>query len=215
MDLYLFTLCLSFGALLLMALLGLTHHGASGKTVSAHGHGPGHHAGHTGKLPRHFAHAHSSEHGASRPGPGAMFLAMVSPRTLFSLLLGFGATGLILHPWFQAVPVLLFALAVGGGWTFEKFVMHPFWQFLLGFASKPARTLDTLALEEGRAATDFDAAGHGLIAVELDGQVRQVLGQLPPDERGSDAPRVRTGDRLFIRAVDRRRNTCTVSRVGC
>ncbi len=72
-----------------------------------------------------------------------------------------------------------------------------------------------MALETGHAATDFDAAGHGLISVQLDGQVRQVLGTLPPEERGPNAPRVRTGDPLFIRAVDRQRNTCTVSRLGC
>ncbi len=93
MDLYLFTLGLSFGALLLMAVLGLSHHHAPGKIASAHGHGPGHHHGRAGKLSRHFGHTHSSEGDGSRPGPGAMFLAMVSPRTLFSLLLGFGATG--------------------------------------------------------------------------------------------------------------------------
>ena len=94
--------------------------------------------------------------------------------------------------------------------------MHPLWNFLLSSSLPPRRAPSTrLHLEEGQAATDFDAAGHGLIAVQLDGQVRQVLGTLPPEDRGPGAPRVRTGDRLFIRAVDRQRNTCTVSRLGC
>ena len=212
MDLYLFTLLLSFGALLLMALLGLTHHHAPGKTVSAHG--PAH--PHTYGQPTHKnAHIHPPGEHPVRPGPGAMLFAMLSPRTLFSFLLGFGATGLLLRPVMHGPAVLVFALALLGGWAFETLVMNPFWKFLFGFASTPARTLDTLALEEGEAVTDFDAAGHGLIAVDLDGQVRQVLGKLLADERGPDTPRVRTGDRLFIRAVDRQRNTCTVSRLSC
>ena len=145
---------------------------------------------------------------------GGTLLAMLSPRTLFSFLLGFGATGLFLHPWLRGSALGLFALAVLGGWAFETLLVNPLGQFLFRFASTPARTLDTMALEEGRAATDFDEAGHGLISVDLDGQVRQVLGRLIPDERGPAAPRVRTGDRLFIRAVNRQRNTCSVSAPG-
>ena len=70
-------------------------------------------------------------------------------------------------------------------------------------------------MPEGEAATDFDAHGQGLIAVQLDGQVRQILGTLCPEERAQGTARVRTGERLFIRAVNRQRNTCTVSRLGC
>lgn len=200
MDLYLFTLALSFGALLLMSLLGFSQH---------HTHG-----GHSFKFHK-VPGGHSHHPVDLRPGAGALWLGLLSPRTFFSVLLGFGATGLILRPLLLDKPALLFALAAIGGWGFESFLVQPLWKLLFGFASAPAQTLDTLAQrEEGFAATDFDAAGHGLIAVHLDGQVRQVLGTLPPDERGPDAPRVRTGDRLFIRAVNRRRNTCTVSRVA-
>ena len=199
MDLYLFTLGLSFGALLLMLVSGLSHH---------HSHGA-----HGFKLHKTTAgrHGHLNH---PRPGVGALLLGLLTPRTFFSLLLGFGATGLILRPLLHDIPALLFALAVIGGWGFETFAVQPLWKLLFGFASTPAQTLDTLASEEGFAATDFDAAGHGLIAVRLDGQMRQVLGTLPPEERGPDAPRVRTGDRLLIRTVNRRRNTCTVSRAG-
>ena len=214
MDLYLFTLVLSFSALLLMAVLGMVHH-APGKVASTHGgHGHGHGPHHGLKLHKAAASARSAGK-SDRSATGAMLFAMLSPRTLFSFLLGFGATGLILHPLIPGPWLGLFAVAVLGGWGFETLVMNPFWQFLFGFASTPARTLDTLALDEGRAVTDFDPAGHGLIAVDLDGQTRQVLGTLIPEERGPDVPRVRTGDRLFIRAVNRQRNTCTVSRVGC
>ncbi len=94
-------------------------------------------------------------------------------------------------------------------------LIAPLWQFLFGFASRPAETLDTLAVPEGEAATDFDADGHGIVAVQLDGQVRQILGTLCPDERTPGSARVRTGERLCIRTVNRQRNTCTVSRLGC
>ncbi len=75
--------------------------------------------------------------------------------------------------------------------------------------------LDQAVAGEGAAATDFDARGHGLITLEVDGQVRQVLGTLPPAERDPSLGRVRTGDRLVVRAVDCQRNTCVVSRVSC
>ena len=202
MDPYLFTLGLSVTVLFLMAVLGLSHHHAPGKTAAVHGHGHGHSHG-------------LKVHHDTRTGTGATLLAMLSPRTFFSFLLGFGATGLLLRPLLPVPAVALFIFAVLGGWGFETLVMNPLWNFLFRFASTPARTLDMLALETGHAATDFDASGHGLISVQLDGQVRQVLGTLPPEERGPGVPRVRTGDRLFIRAVDRHRNTCTVSRQGC
>jgi hypothetical protein len=93
---------------------------------------------------------------------------------------------------------------------FERGLVQPLWNFLLNFASQPARMLDQLLLEEARAATDFDSSGSGLVRVELDGQARQILGTLCREER-TGGVRVRTGDRLFIREVDGTRNTCTVS----
>ena len=204
MDVYLFSFCLSFGGLLLMALLGFGHHHAG------RGHSHGHARG--GKF---SAHKHSGRAGNGlRPTAAMMFLSFLSPRVFFSALLGFGATGLIVRSLAVWTPVWLAVFAIIGGFAFERFVFQPFWNLLFGFASRPARTLETVVAEEGAAATDFDAAGQGLVALELDGQVRQVLGTLPPSERVSSLRRVRTGDRLVIRAVDRRRNTCTVSRAG-
>ncbi len=198
MELYLFCLCLSFAGLVLMAFLGFGHHHA------AHGG-----RGHGGKL---SAHKHGSHSGGVRPNVALVFLGFFSPRLLFSVLLGFGVTGVLIHTVLGWSSMLL---AVAGGLAFERFVVGPFWNLLFGFASKPARTLETMRFEAGKAATDFDAAGHGLVLLELDGQVRQVLGTLTPEERLPDAPRVRTGERLFIQSVDNRRNVCTVSRLGC
>ena len=157
---------------------------------------------------------HSHSHGTRFFGENAsaLLLGLLSPRTLLSLLLGFGATGLILGPVISGSPVLLFVLAAIGAWAFEQFLMGPFWKFLFGFASKPGLTLNTAVYQESTAATDFDADGLGLVELELDGQVRQVLGRLCPEERGQPEGRVRTGERLVIQAVDDRSNTCTVSR---
>ena len=200
-DPYLFCVGLSFCGLALMVLSGLGHrghhhhHGARG-----HGAGKGH------------SHHHRGGH-ASR---GAWcLLGLFSPRVLFSLLMGFGATGSVLRVTTSLPPFLVAVAAVAGGLAFEHFVVRPFWNVLFGFASKPALTLETTLFSAGEAATDFDRTGHGLVRLELDGQVRQVLASLAPGEHAPGAPRVRTGERLFIRSVDRRRNVCTVSRLGC
>lgn len=210
MDLYLFTLVVGFGGLILMTLLGLSvggHHArAGGGGHSLHGPAPlkgGHlvrgQAGHT--------------HGG-REGRGASaLLGMLSPRVLFSLLFGFGAAGMMLHPLVRWAP-LLFALSLGAALGFERGIVQPLWRFLLNFASKPAKMLDQLVLEEAKAASDFDRSGHGLVRVELDGQARQILGTLCHSEQASGI-RVRTGDRLFIRDIDAARNTCTVSLLSC
>ncbi len=215
MDLYLFCLGLSFCGLLVMALAGMGHHSHGGH------HAPQGHGGHgrVGSFRLHKGPAHPQSHGQgggsrfSRQSAGLMLLGLVSPRTFLSVLLGFGATGLILRPLTNWSPVLLLLLAAIGGWAFEQFLMQPLWKFLFGFASHPGLTLGTTVHHESTAATDFDADGRGLVALELDGQVRQVLGRLCPEERAQAAGRVRTGERLVIQAVDDRRNTCTVSRL--
>ncbi len=195
MDPYLLLLCTGFGGLLLMALSGLGHH------HHGHGHGHSHHG--AGRGP----HVHGVN-------PTARLLTLLSPRVLSSLLLGLGAAGLALRPLLVGRPAwVLPVLAAGGAWAFERLVVQPVWRTLFNFASQPARTLESLVLEEGQAVTNFDAAGDGLISVELDGQSRQLLGTLCAEDRAAGR-RVRAGDRLFVRAVDERRNRCSVSKVG-
>jgi hypothetical protein len=61
--------------------------------------------------------------------------------------------------------------------------------------------------------TGFDANGNGLIALELGGEVVQVLGtQLIGDRQAG--VRIRAGDIVRIEEVDDSRNRCTVSRIG-
>ena len=209
MNFYLFCLGVGFCGMLVMALAGLGHHG-HGHGRSLHGHGQ---VG--GKLSKVPARSHDHGHGGPsvRDGLGLLFLGLLSPRVFLSFLLGLGATGLILRPVTNWPPALLLLLAVIGGWAFEQMIVQPFWRFLFGFASNPALTLNTAVQHESTAATDFDADGRGLVSLELDGQVRQVLGRLCLEERTQVTGRVRTGDRLLIQAVDDLRNTCTVSRV--
>ena len=218
MDGYFFILCLGFGGLLFMSLLGLGHHQVAGRGHAGAGHashgsnsGAHHHAG-GGRGP---ALKMKGPHSVKNHRPAGWLLGLLSPRVLFSLLLGFGAAGTLLHPLATRWPVFLLPLcAVLGAYVFEWYAVQPLWRLLFGFASKPARTLESIVLEEGKAVTNFDATGHGLIAVDLDGQVRQLLGSLVPEERTAGAGRVRAGDRLFIRAVDPQRNSCTVSRLN-
>jgi hypothetical protein len=214
-------------------------HGAGPLAGHAAGHGAGPLAGHAaghgvpllkgGALPKdgpaahdpapasalalHSARGLAKHAGGRAAGPrGALagyLLAWLSPRVLFTVLVGLGATGLLARPLLAGA--WLFAAALAGGVGFERLIVAPFWGFLMRFGSHPARTLDSAIFEEARAATHFDARGEGLIAVELDGHFVQVLGTLRADQRGA-GPRVRAGDRLLIEEVDVERNRCTVSR---
>ena len=63
------------------------------------------------------------------------------------------------------------------------------------------------------AVTGFDRDGHGLVALELDGQVVQVLATLRAADRAAGV-RVRAGDRVRVEEIDAARNRCVVSALG-
>jgi hypothetical protein len=206
---YGFCLALGVTGLSVMALLGFGQHGAAG----GHGHtghaGQGHagHAGHTALG------GHHGPGGDAHESPGGMARAasFLSPRLLFSFLVGVGATGVLLRPWLFE-PLLLGA-ALAGGIAFERFIIGPIWRFMFRFESRPAAMLESLLMEEAQAMMDFDAQGQGLIKLELDGQVIQLLGTLTAEEI-QHARRVRRGDLLRIEDVDAARNRCIVSFAG-
>jgi hypothetical protein len=104
---------------------------------------------------------------------------------------------------------VLLGVAALGGLLFEFALVRPLWNFLFRFESAPALTLETCIGDEARAATSFDAKGHGLIALELDGQIVQLLGSLRPEDRDAGI-RIRAGDPVRIDEVDAERNRCTV-----
>ena len=137
--------------------------------------------------------------------------ALISPRVIFSLLVGFGATGTIAR---QLVGgPLLVGLAIGGGLAFELAIISPLWRFMMRFASNPALTMESAITDEVRAATSFDENGQGLVALEVDGQVAQVLATLRIEDRASGI-HVRAGDLLRVESVDSARNQCTVSYIS-
>lgn len=144
-----------------------------------------------------------------RSGVGRRVLGWLSPRVMFSVLVGAGAAGMLLHSALSEPLRALVALALGV--LFEVALVGPMWRFVMGFGSAPARTLDQSLMSEARAETGFDANGQGLISIELDGQVVQVLGTLRREDREAHV-RVRAGDRLLVEDVDGVRNRCTVSR---
>jgi len=208
MDLYSVSLATGAVGLGIMAFGGLSH-GAHG----SHAHGA--HAGHA-----HIGHSsHSDSVVAGLPRMGARgargsspsgawkWTSLLSPRLFFSFLVGFGAAGIIAAPLTE--PLRLGA-AVVAGIALEAIIVGPLWRLLFRFESREATTLESSIEDEGRAVTGFDAQGNGLVSLEVDGQVVQLLATLAPDERARGV-RIHSGDTVRIAEVDSARGRCTVT----
>jgi hypothetical protein len=219
MDLYMSSVLLGAAGLGVMALSGLGHHGHAGG-ARGHAHGPsGGHGGHAGGHGHNVAggHSHAGAHSTghaghahgSRDTMNSALWAIASPRFLFSFALGFGVAGELLRPVLGG-PLLL-AAAVAGAVLFERAIVSPLWNFAMRFASTPAQSLESAVSDEATAVTTFDANGQGIVTVEVDGQVMQILATLKPDDRLLGGARVRVGQRVRIDEVDAGRNCCTVS----
>jgi hypothetical protein len=222
MDLYIFCVVLGAAGMAAMALLGFTSsHGGGGHAHDTGGHEFHGVGGHIHSAPTVHGHAVSTAavtHGhAGAPGHvhteswKSTAWSWLSPRVLFNVLVGFGATGLITEKLIG--PVLALPVALVGGLAFEAVVVRPIFNSLFRFESQPAQTLESAIMSQGKAVTGFDVNGHGLVALELGGEVVQILGTLTPNERGAGI-RVRAGDALRIEDIDSKRNRCTVSRIG-
>jgi hypothetical protein len=94
--------------------------------------------------------------------------------------------------------------------AFESLLVGPLWRFLFRFESQPAATLESAIEDDARAVTGFDADGCGLVAVDVDGQIIQLLATLAPDDL-SRGVRVHSGDLVRIAEVDAARGRCTVT----
>ena len=133
-------------------------------------------------------------------------MSLLSPRVLFAMLVGFGAGGLLAtplgEPWRVGAAVLAAA-------AFEGLLVGPLWRMLFRFESAPAATLESAIEDDARAVMGFDANGQGLVALDVDGQIVQLLATLAPDDRARGA-RVRTGDVVRVSSIDAARNRCTV-----
>jgi hypothetical protein len=217
MDVYGFCLALGGTGLAAMAFGGLAHfghgghasHGGhSGAGHGAHvGHGHAGHAGHAHTAEMHAGHAHSaSAHSAPAHNAPARFFSLLSPRVLFAMLVGFGAGGLLAaplgEPWRAGAAVLVAA-------AFEGLLVGPLWRMLFRFESSPAATLESTIEDDARAVMGFDANGQGLVALDVDGQVVQLLATLSADDRARGA-RVRSGDLVRVSSIDAARHRCTV-----
>jgi hypothetical protein len=204
MDSYVFCLLLGGMGLLVMAGGGLVRHGTDSTA-----HAPGGHAAHGHVVHGHTGHARAG-HGDGWQGHSLLHgsWALLSPRVLFSVLLGFGTSGLLLGG--VASGLLLFVLSLALGIAFEHLLVARLWRLVLRFASRPANTLESLVMTQGTAVTSFDANGQGIVQVELDGQVIQMLGTLNARERRLRY-RVRLGQALRIEHVDPLQHRCVVS----
>jgi hypothetical protein len=212
MDLYGFCLALGGTGLAAMAVGGLAQfghvgHGGHGSQAGHGGHaGHGHasHAAHLHATGSHAAHGQHAHH-ASEQGSG-WITSLFSPRVLFALFIGFGAGGLVAtplgEPWRAGAAVLAAA-------AFEGLLVGPLWRMLFRFESAPAMTLESAIEDDARAVMGFDANGQGLVALDVDGQIVQLLATLAPDDRARGA-RVRSGDVVRVSSIDAARNRCTV-----
>jgi hypothetical protein len=202
MDLYLVSLATGAVGLGIMGIGGLSHGSHAG-----HSHGGDVHLGHG-----HAGHAHGVQGrdqlvGVHMPaGGGWRWTSLLSPRVLFSLMVGFGAGGIISaplgEPWQLGAGIL-------GAAIFEAAIVGPLWRFLFRFESSPAITLESAIEDDARTVMDFDANGQGLVALDVDGQIVQLLATLIPDDRARGV-RVRTGDLVRVSSIDAARNRCTV-----
>lgn len=194
-------------------------HGRSAAPSHGVAHGPSHHTveqigGRAHEL-KHYpiasGHGHivAGAHGAA--GWRSHVWSWLSPRVLFNVVVGFGATGLIFER--LVGPVLTLPIALIGGIAFESLVVRPIFNSLFRFESLPAQTLESAIMSEARAVTGFDVNGNGLISLELGGEVVQILGMLTRDELAAGV-RVRAGDSVRVEEVDSVRNRCIVSRIG-
>ena len=223
MDLYISSLLLGATGLTAMALSGLGIHGHLGGSTHGHGHighghthgqlGHGHHGpGHA--SPGNNAHGHAVQHSTaahhvvSQGMTSRALWAIASPRFLFSFALGFGAAGVVARQMLGGP--LLAAAAVAGGLLLERVLVAPLWSLLMRFESKPAQTLESAATDEATAVTTFDPKGHGIVSIEVDGQIQQILATLSEEDRRLGV-RIRAGQRVRIDDVDAERNRCTVS----
>lgn len=206
MDAYTFSLALGGLGLLVMGVSGLGHRlhpGGGGHAGHAHpsGHGHGHHGVVKAGGARHDVHV-----GIARVSRA--FFTLLSPRVAFSLILGFGAAGFLLKSVFGGA--LLIAFAAVGAVVFETILVRPLFNLLSKFASDPALSLEATLGDEVQVVSGFDVEGQGLVAVELNGQIVQLLGTLVPADRAG--PKIRAGETLFVRDVDSARHRVVVGR---
>ena len=162
---------------------------------------------------RSLQHAARTHHGVAKGGKtlkGYRPWWALSPFDLMAYCTGAGAVGEILRQSGVAPPLVL-AAAVFGALAFDFGVAKPILNTLLRFESRQSAGLEGKVAQQGEAVTRFDAQGRGLVRLDLDGEIVQVLATLDAEERARGVV-VARGDPLLILDVDAARNTCRVTR---
>ena len=136
-------------------------------------------------------------------------LSLLSPLDIFSMCLGAGAAGIAFKHVLSAQ--LLVWGAAFGAIAFNFAIVKPIMANLLRFSSKPSEGLEGMVSQLGTAATNFDSTGKGLVQINMDGQVTQLLATMDTDEV-RHGTQVKKGDTVLIIEVDAARNTCRVTR---
>ena len=211
------------------------HHGLHAKSIP-HGHGTAIGSGGGAHSPALHGHGHgllgrlsgrglrSSHHGPSAKADsptasGAMpvtthhhfnpLALLPSPVDLFSICFGVGAVGFLATG--RIDPRMLAPVALIGGLLFDLLAVRPFFALMLRFASKPSEGLEGTVALQAEAITKFDERGQGLVCVNMEGQLVQILARLSPDDLAGGVT-VHKGDQVIVTEVDKERNMCQVTR---
>ncbi len=212
MSLFLATLGVGLGGLLLMALPGVRRHGRTGHArVRAHARTRGHaqaarHAGRTQGQGQGQA-AHVSPQGSRHGLAAGLLHYMPEPHVVFGLLALFGAFGNVLQ---QALHLPFWISILGAGVIavlLEWLVVARLWRLASKFTGEPASPLTSLVMDQAEAVTAF-RNGKGIVRAVLDGRAVQLSAELVAEERTLT---VRVGDRVTIQDVDPDRERVRVS----
>jgi hypothetical protein len=106
---------------------------------------------------------------------------------------------------------MLTAVAVLGALFFCLVVTRPLFTLMLKFASTPSEGLEGTVALTAEAMTKFDEKGQGLVCVNMEGQLVQLLGRLSPEDMVHGVA-VSKGQQVVVTEVDSKRGTCTVTR---
>lgn len=206
--------------LLAQTVLGFAHGGGSGHATAGHAS-----TGHSATLSPGGANLHAHGHlhvnnhlhvnvnaGSFTRSAAALLFSLLSPLAIFSICLGAGVAGLAAEA-LRERPVFVIFVAVAGGIVFYGGLVRPLWKLIFRFASKPAATLAGAVAAEAVAVSRFDTRGRGVVRLTVDGQTTRVLANLDAEER-AQADTVAPGDHLLVTSVDRKKNTCRVTRLS-
>ncbi len=187
MSLFVLSLGVGLGGLVLMALPAARRHGRHARVHHARAAGARH-----GR-----AHPATAQHGHTSLTDSVLH-HVPEPRLVFSVMALFGAAGNLLeragHTSFWLAAAGAAAIAALLEWA----VVGRLWRFALAFGGEPASPLEALVTDRAEAVTVF-RNGRGIVRVVRDGRAVQLGAELVDEER--HVP-VRVGDALVIDEVD-------------